>query len=147
MRATLANPNVGGETPLLLDPTVIEDVDKIEFIDNGEAHPAAHLDDEAKAVVDNAIISMGIRQDMLNEARRQKWRDCLRTIEKYTRFQRKPKGARSAEEAQTIDELAQELITMASAEAEFSAAVRCCLQSQRMGMFITRDELNPLKLA
>lgn len=147
MRATLANPNIGGETPLLLDPTVIEDVDKIEFIDNGEAHPAAHLDDEAKAVVDSAIIRMGIRQDMLNEARRQKWRDCLRTIEKYTRFQRKPKGARSAEEAQTIDELAQELITMASAEAEFSAAVRCCLQSQRMGMFITRDELSPLKLA
>lgn len=145
-RATLENPDLGGETPLLLDPIEMEDVDKIAFNDNGEAHPAAHLDEATKEVVDSAIVRMGIRQDMLNQARRQKWRDCLRTIEKYTRFQRKPKGQRSQEETQTIDELAQELITMASAASEFSATARCCLASQRLDMFITRDELNPLKL-
>lgn len=145
-RATLENPDLGGETPLLLDPTDIADAVKIVFWENGEAHPAAHLDDEAKANVDDAIVRMGIRQDMLNTARRQKWRDCNRTIEKYTRFLRKPKGQRSAEESTTIDELAQELITMASAESEFSATVRCCLLSQRLDMFITRDELDPLKL-
>lgn len=146
-RATLENPDLGGETPLLLDPTDIADTVKIVFWENGEAHPAGDLDDEAKASVDDAIVRMGIRQDMLNAARRQKWRDCNRTIEKYTRFQRKPRGQRSAEESATIDELAQELITMASAESEFSATVRCCLLSQRLDMFITRDELNPLKLA
>lgn len=146
-RATLQNPDLGGETPLLLDPTDLEDAVKIEFRDNGEAHPAAHLDDEIKASVDKAIVRLGIRQDMLNTARRQKWRDCIRTIEKYTRFQRKPKGHRTAEETMTMDDLAHELITMSSAESEFSATVRCCLISQRLDMFITRDELAPLKLA
>lgn len=146
-RATLQNPDLSKETPLLLDPIDLADTDKIEFHDNGEAHPAAHLDDQTKAIVDSAIVRMGIRQDMLNGARRQKWRDCNRTIEKYTRFQRKPKGQRSAEETATMEDLAQELITMASAESEFSATARCCLLSQRLAMFITRDELTPLKLA
>jgi len=146
-RATLENPDISGETPLLLDPIDIADTVKIVFWENGEAHPAAHLDDEAKATVDDAIVRMGIRQEMLNTARRQKWRDCNRTIEKYTRFVRKQKGLRSVEEETTIDELAQELITMASCESEFSAAVRCCLISERLEMFIVRDELNPLKLA
>lgn len=146
-RATLQNPDIAGETPLLLDPTDIADTVKIVFWDNGEAHPDTHLDKDAKAIVDDAIVRMGIRQRMLNDSRRKKWRDCNRTIAKYTRFQRKPKGQRSAEESATIDELAQELITMASAESEFSATVRCCLLSQRLDMFITRDELAPLKLA
>lgn len=146
-RATLANPDIGGETPLLLDPTDIADTDKLEFWENGEAHPASHLDDEARAIVDLAIVRMGIRQDMLNNARRQKWRDCARTIEKFTRFQRKPKGQRTEEETATMDELVQELITMASAKSEFSAAVRSCLKSQRLDAFIFRDELEPLKLA
>ncbi|MES0096404.1 hypothetical protein [Mesorhizobium sp. M0019] len=146
-RAILANKSIAGETPLLLDPTDLDDPQKIEFNDNGEAHPAAHLDDDAKAVIDLAIVRMGIRQEMLNEERRKKWRECSRTIDKYDRFIRKPKGQRSAEESETIDELAQELITMASAESEFSATARCCLQSRRLSMFIVRDELNPLKLA
>jgi hypothetical protein len=146
-RATLQNPDIAAETPLLLDPTDIADTVKIEFWDNGEAHPSAHLDDDAKTIVDDAIVRMGIRQRMLNDARRKKWRDCIRAIEKYTRFQRKPKGQRTPEESATIDELAQELITMASAESEFSATVRCCLLSQRLDMFIARDELAPLKLA
>lgn len=146
VRASLAHPSREHETPLLLDPTDLADTDKIEFNDRGEAHPAAHLDEEAKVVIDQAIVRMGIRQDMLDTARRAKWRDCLRTIDKYTRFIRKPKGARSAEEAITIDELAQELITMTSAESEFSATARCCLLSRRLGMFIVRDELNPLKI-
>ncbi len=145
-RATLQNRDIAGETPLLLDPTDISDTVKIVFWDNGEAHPDTHLNDDERAIVDNAIVRMGIRQRMLNDARRKKWRDCIRTIEKYTRFLRKPKGHRSVEESATIEELAQELITMASAESEFSATVRCCLLSQRLDMFITRDELIPLKL-
>jgi hypothetical protein len=145
-RATLVAKTIGGETPLLLDPTDLDDPQKIEFNDNGEAHPAAHLDDETKEAIDLAIVRMGIRQEMLNEERRKKWRDCARTIDKYDRFIRKPKGDRSEEERQTIDELAQELITMASADSEFSATARSCLQSRRLSMFIVRDELNPLKL-
>jgi hypothetical protein len=146
-RATRVAKAIGSETPLLLDPTDLDDPQKIEFNDNGEAHPASHLDKDTKDAIDLAIVRMGIRQEMLNEERRKKWRDCARTIDKYDRFIRKPKGDRTNEERETIDELAQELITMASAESEFSATARCCLQSRRLSMFIVRDELKPLILA
>jgi hypothetical protein len=145
-RATLANRSLTPETPLLLDPTDLDDPRKIEFNDNGEPRAADYLDDEGKAAVEHAIGWMGIRQELLNEERRKVWRNCVRTIDKYTRFVRKPKGTRSIEETETIDELARELITMASAESEFSATARCCLNSRRLEMFVVRDELHPLKV-
>lgn len=145
-RATLASRSLLSETPLLLDPTDLDDPQRIEFNDNGEPRAADHLDNDSKAAVEKAIGWMGIRQELLNEERRKVWRNCTRTIDKYSRFIRKPKGTRSAEETETIDELARELITMASAESEFSATARCCLESRRLRMFVVRDELQPLKV-
>lgn len=145
-RATLADRELSKETPLLLDPTELEDPDKIEFNANGEAHPAAHLDAEASKAVDLAIVRMGIRQDMLNGARRKKWRECERAIHKYTRVVRKPKGNRTPEETETMAELVEELVTMAMAESVFSATVRSCLTQNRLAMLILRNELDPLKI-
>jgi hypothetical protein len=108
-------------------------------------HPAEHLDPDASAAVDQAIIRMGIRQDMLNGARRTKWRNCVRTIDKYTRVARKPRD-RTQEESEMMEELAEELITMAMAQSPFSATARCCLIRNRLSNFIIRNELEPLQL-
>ncbi|QKK32323.1 hypothetical protein FE844_023210 [Rhizobium indicum] len=143
-RATLTNRSLASETPILLDPTDRDDPSRIIFNDNGEAHPSDDLGEDDRANVDLAILRMGIRQEQLNRKRRAKWRDCARKISKYNRFFKKPKGQRTQEEAATMDELAAELITMASCRSEFSATVRCCLQSHRLDRFAIRDELNPL---
>ena len=87
---------------------------------------------------------MGIRQDQLNWKRRAKWRECVRKIVQYNRFFKKPKGLRTAEESETMVELAKEIMTMASCKSEFSAAVRCCLKSHRLEQFAIRDELIPM---
>jgi hypothetical protein len=145
-RATLENRNLGAETPVLLDPTDLDDVDKILFNDNGEAAPRPELPQAEQERVKEAIRHLGISQSQLNGARRGKWRECVRRIDKYDRFFLKPKGERTAEENETLRELAEELVTMALSKSEFSAAMRCCLESRRLGKLVVRDELLPLKL-
>jgi hypothetical protein len=143
-RATLLNRSTLQETPLLLDPTDKNDPNKIEFNENGEATPSKKLGEAERQSVDDAIVRLGIRQSLLNGLRRSKWRDCARKIDKYDRFYKKPKGHRTAEEAETMDELVVELVTMASSKSEFSATVRCCLKSRGLDDFAIRDELSAL---
>tara|TARA_R110002020_G_scaffold148885_1_gene325038 strand:+ start:12825 stop:13679 length:855 start_codon:yes stop_codon:yes gene_type:complete len=145
-RATLASRSIANESPLLLDPVEQSDSNKISFNDNGEAHPSDDLSPEEKTLVDQSIIHLGIRQSQLNGKRRDKWRECVRKIVKYSRFFKKPKGQRTPEETETMEELAQEIITMASCRSEFSATVRCCLKSHRLEHLAIRDELIPLLL-
>jgi hypothetical protein len=145
-RATLLQRSTLPETPLLLDPTDKNDPNKIEFNENGEAHPSKKLSEAEQRSVDDAIVRLGIRQSLLNGLRRSKWRECARKIDKYDRFYKKPKGHRTPEETETMDELVVELITMASAKSEFSATVRCCLKSRGLDEFAIRDELNQLVL-
>jgi hypothetical protein len=143
-RAVLANRSIAAETPVLLDPVEPSDPNKIAFNDNGEALASSDLPEDERALVEQAIICMGLRQDQLNWKRRVKWRECVAKITKYNRFFQKRKGARTAEETETMVELAKEIMTMASCKSEFSAAVRCCLRSHRLDEFVVRDELNPL---
>lgn len=143
-RAVLANRLIANETPILLDPVDQSDPNKIAFNDNGEAYASDDLPDDEKALVDQAIVCLGIRQDQLNWKRRAKWRECVRKIVQYNRFFKKPKGLRTAEESETMVELAKEIMTMASCKSEFSAAVRCCLKSHRLEQFAIRDELIPM---
>ena len=145
-RATLASRSIANESPLLLDPVEQSDSNKSSFNDNGEAHPSDDLSPEEKTLVDQSIIHLGIRQSQLNGKRRDKWRECVRKIVKYSRFFKKPKGQRTPEETETMEELAQEIITMASCRSEFSATVRCCLKSHRLEHLAIRDELIPLLL-
>ncbi|HZZ87488.1 MAG TPA: hypothetical protein VFE13_04045 [Caulobacteraceae bacterium] len=85
-RATWENRNLGAETPILLDPTDLDDVDKILFNDNGEAAPRPELPAAEQERVQEAIRHLGISQSQLNGARRGKWRECVRRINKYDRF-------------------------------------------------------------
>jgi hypothetical protein len=143
-RAVLAKRSIAAETPVLLDPVDQSDPNKIAFNDNGEAFPSDDLPEDQKALVEQAITCLGLRQDQLNWKRRAKWRECLSKITKYNRFFKKPRGERTAEETETMLELAREIMTMASCQSEFSAAVRCCLKSQRLERFVVRDEFKPL---
>lgn len=143
-RATVVYQSLDDETPLLLDPVERDDPAKIEFNDNGEARPADGLSPDDTKSVEHALECLGIRQDQLNRKRRQKWKECDRKIIQFSRFAKKAKGQRTPEESATMDELAEELITMASCKSEFSATVRCCLTNNRLGRFAIRDELQPL---
>jgi hypothetical protein len=145
-RATLVSRSLANESPILLDPVEQSDPNKISFNDNGEAHPSDDLSPEEKTLVDQAIVYLGIRQSQLNGKRRDKWRDCVRKIVKYSRFFKKPKGQRTPEESETMKELVQEIMTMSSCKSEFSATVRCCLKSHRLEHLAIRDELFPLLL-
>lgn len=145
-RAVLANRSIASETPVLLDPVDQSDPNRIAFNDNGEAVAADDLSEQERAHVEQAILCLGLRQDQLNWKRRAKWRECARKIAQYSRFYKKPRGQRTAEETETMEELAKELITMASCKSEFSATVRCCLRSHRLDAFVIRDELNPLRI-
>ncbi len=146
-RATFANPETKDEIPLLLDPVDKEDPGKIAFNDNGEAHPAHELPEIDKIWVDHAIILLGIRQDQLNGKRRALWRACDRKITQYDRFFKKPMNARTAEERETMCELAEELRAMSSCQSEFSATVRSCLRSNRLDSLIVQDEFTPSNAA
>lgn len=139
-RATLGNRSTNREVPLLLDPTVEDDPNKLMFYDNGEVHPSDLLPEEDKIWVRDAIERMGIKQEKLNELRRRVWRECEAKIAKYDRFFKKPTGQRSVEERQTMAELLRELQAMGSCRAPFAATARQCLMSHRLGYLIVRDE-------
>jgi hypothetical protein len=147
VRATLANPSIANEIPLLLDPANQDDPGKIAFNDNGEAHPADDLPDADKVWVDEAILHLGIRQDQLNRKRRAIWKTCSRKIIQYDRFFKKPAAERTDEERQTMKELAEELRAMTSCQAEFSATARSCLKSNRLEVLIVQDEFAAVNAA
>lgn len=143
-RATLHNRSLNKEFPLLLDPVSEHDPAKIMFNDGGEAHPAADLPEEDKDWVDEAIVFLGIRQDQLNRLRKAIWRECLRKIDKYNRFFKKPIAQLTADERQTRDELATELRAMTSCHAPFASTARSCLRDNRLQALIAQDEFAPL---
>lgn len=143
-RATLADRNIGKETPILLDPTDPDDPPKLQFNDDGTAKPSSDEGDPTHGQLLDSIRILGLDQNILNDARRAKWRQCVRAVAKYSRFARKPKGVRTPEEKSTMKELAAELMAMTRAESEFSAVARCCLASQKLDAFIVRNELSEL---
>lgn len=146
-RATLANRSTAEEIPLLLDPIVQDDPDKITFNDNGEPLPSSDLPEQDQLWVQDAIEWMGIKQDQLNRLRRSVWRECTRKIVKYDRYFKKPLGERTAADHATLKELAEELRAMSSCRSAFSATARQCLESNKLGRLINRDEFAPLNEA
>lgn len=145
-RATLTNRNTSLETPILLDPTDPEEVQRIVFNEDGRAQPAVEQDEPTYRLLNDAIRILAIDQDALNGARRSRWRQCKRLIDMYSRIARKPKGDRSAEEALIMAGLASELMGLAKAQSDFSSVARHCLSVNRLGAFVIRDELMPLSI-
>lgn len=143
-RANLASRNVAIETPILLDPTDPEDPPKLIFIDDGTVKPDPDLREHVQNSIKVAIDYLGLRQSQLDGKRRTTWRECNKKIVKYNRIAKKPKGARTAEESETLIELAKELCAMSCAASEFAAVARCCLIANRLSQFIIRDELTAL---
>lgn len=139
-RATLDNRSTNREVPLLLDPTNVDDPNKLLFNDNGEVHPSDLLPEKDKAWIQDAIERLGIKQAKLNELRRRVWRECQRRIDMYNRFFKKPMVERTAEENLTMRELAMELRAMSSCRAPFAATARQCLQSNRLSVLVLNDE-------
>lgn len=143
-RASLASRDLSGESPILLDPTDIEEPDRLRFNDDGRVVPDGELEQEEKDRVSLAIRLLGLDQSQLDRSRRKTWRDCARRIAKFERIARKPRSARSAEEVHTLSELISELLLMARASSEFAAVSRCCLLAHGLGRLVIRDEMAPL---
>jgi hypothetical protein len=144
MRASLAARDCSQESPILLDPVDPEDPGKLVFNDDGTVGPDPNLESEEQAGVQMAIEYLGLSQSQLDRARRKTWRECGKKLIKYNRIAKKPKGQRTAEERETLRELAVELITMSKASSEFAAVARCCLKANRLVQFVVADELTPL---
>ena len=143
-RATLASRSYADESPILLDPVDPFEPYDLTFYDDGRPAPAPHLEELEESRIRLSIRYLGLDQSLLNNARRNTWRDCVRKIVKYGRVARKPKGNRTPEEVETMRELAAELIAMSKAESQFSAVTRSCLAANRLDRFIVRNELDPL---
>jgi hypothetical protein len=143
-RATLASRSYADESPILLDPIDPSEPYDLTFNDDGKPAPVPHLEEAEKSRIRLAICYLGLDQSLLNNARRNTWRDCVRKIVKYGRVAGKRKGDRTREEVSTMGELASELIAMSKAESQFSAVTRSCLVANRLDRFIVRNELDPL---
>lgn len=143
-RACLENRNTAAEAPIILDPTDEDDVSKLVFSEGGMIGPSSDLDEERKERVRLAIRCLGLDQSLLNSERNKTWRECIRKIGQFSRFAVKSKNERTAEEQQTMTEIAAELIRMSRADAQFSAVARSCLIANKLERFICRSELEPV---
>lgn len=140
-RATLENRAIGGETPVLLDPTDPEDPAKLWFNEDGTVVPAPELEPDAQASVILAIDYLGLKQSMLIGQRRKKMRQARRAINRYKAVSRIPKGERSANDRANLKEAEAELLAMSSPSGEFAAAVRCYLIANGLRHLALQDEL------
>lgn len=145
-RATLTARSTAHETPLLLDPVEPEDPCKLMFYDDGNVGPDPDLAASVQSNVELAIQCLGLRQSQLNQRRRAAWRICKRTIGRYKRIDSKPKGERTPEDIETLNEAREELVAMSKASSEFAATVRCCLIAHGLKQFVVRDEILTLAL-
>lgn len=143
-RACLTARDCTTESPILLDPVDPDDPGKLLFIDDGSVQPDPELSPEIQADVVLAIGYLGLNQGMLNGARKGTWRRCARAIAQYNRIAKKRKGDRTPEEAETLEELREELMGMTRSASEFAAVARCCLHAHKLGQFVVADELVPL---
>ena len=143
-RAKLSARDCSAESPILLDPVDPDDPCKLLFKDDGTVWPNDQLPEEEQAHVTTAIECLGLRQSQLNRARKRVWTTCTKRATQYSRIAAKPKGQRTAEEVQTLHELARELIAMSRSDSPFAAVARTCLIANRLGKFVVADEFLPL---
>lgn len=140
-RANLKARNCAAESPVLLDPVEPEDPGKLLFKDDGTVWPNDQLPAEEQKQVTIAIECLGLRQSQLNRARSRIWTTCTKRARQYSRIAAKPKGQRTQEEADTVQELAGELIAMSKSNSPFAAVARTCLVANRLGTFAVADEM------
>jgi hypothetical protein len=88
-RASLASRSYADESPVLLDPVGPFEPYDLTFNDDGKPAPASHLEEIAEERIRLSIRYLGLDQSLLNGARRNTWRDCVRKIVKYGRVARK----------------------------------------------------------
>jgi hypothetical protein len=140
--ATLAARDISSEQPILLDPTVKESADLLEFNEAGEVHPNSSLEADYQKQVDWAINLLGIRQSQLNDARRLHVLPYRRLIETYKDIARKAPSARTVGEQKSLKGIAEDLIEASRSKSPFSATIRALLQAEGLPQFIVRDELS-----
>lgn len=140
-RAHLKNRDCSVETPLLLDPADPDDPSKLLFKDDGTVWPSDELSEDDQKYVALAIECLGLRQSQLNRARKRVWVACNKRARQYSRIAAKPRGQRTQEEADMLQELAGELIAMGKSNSPFAAVARTCLIANRLARFVVADEL------
>lgn len=140
-RATLKRRLIRGEVPILLDPTIQNDVTKITFNDDGCVRPNPNLDSVSAAQVDLAIKYLGLSQSALDRNRTDVWKECSSRIQRLNKLVACfPRGL-TAEETEIMEDTIVELTEMSKAKKTFTAVARCCLIANGLDYLIVRDEL------
>lgn len=140
-RANLNKRDCSEESPILLDPVDPDDPGKLLFKDDGSVWPDDRLTEEDQEHVKIAIECLGLRQSQLNRARKRVWANCAKRARQYSRIAAKAKGQRTAEEQETLKEIAGELIAMGRSNSPYAAVARTCLSVNRLTNFVVPDEL------
>ena len=146
-RASIQSRSTGRETPILLDPIDPEEPYWLWFDQDGNVVPDPELTEPRKALVEQAITFLGLRQSMLNRRRRSRLRICLRAIRRYKEADALPRGERTARDTANLNEARGELLAMSAPTGEFAAAVRCLLIASGLKHLVRREELVPLAVA
>lgn len=127
-RATIASPSTGLESPMLLDPTELEDVSLVTFTSSGEPTCARPNDATAKLRVDTTIKITGLDSAKLCAARREKWRKCERKIKALRRLLEEKRQQDNTDAVDYLDELCRDLEELYADKAEFTATALACAQ-------------------
>ena len=146
-RACLHNRDTGKETPILLDPADPDDPYKLWFNEDGNVTPDDELTADQKAVIEEAIGYLGLRQSRLSGKRKSILRRALRAINRYKEVDRVHKGKRTPRDEKNLKEARGELLAMSAPTGEFAAAVRCLLVAHGLRHLVQMNELKPLELA
>jgi hypothetical protein len=140
-RATFKRRILRGEVPILLDPTIENDISKITFNDDGRVVPNPILSPIDTSRVTVAIRCLGLSQSALDRDRTDVWKACSSRIQRFNKLVAcLPRGL-TALEAEIMDETVKELIEMSKAKRPFTAVARCCLIANGLAYMIVRDEL------
>jgi hypothetical protein len=140
-RATLKRRILRSEFPILLDPTIEDDISKIIFNDDGRVVPNPKFSLVITARITVAIKCLGLSQSALDRDRTDVWKQCSSRIQRFNKLVACIPRGLTALESEIMEETIEELVEMSKAKRPFTAVTRCCLIANGLAYMIVRDEL------
>ncbi|MFI7803314.1 hypothetical protein PSFL_44430 [Pseudomonas sp. DD1] len=127
-RASITNTSIAHESPILLDPTELNDVKLITFTASGEATCAKPDDATATLRVCTTVRFTSINSEKLCAARREKWRTCERKLKALRKILEEKRQQQNIDAVGHLDELCRDLEDLYDDRAEFTATAWACAQ-------------------
>jgi uncharacterized protein (TIGR02646 family) len=119
---------LGGETPILLDPTRWGDPDLLTFKANGEPVCAKPQDEVAAARVKVSVKLLDLDSETLCAHRREKWRKCAGKLKSLRELVEHERQQANHDAVDRMHDLCRDLAALYDDDAEFTAAAWACAQ-------------------